>query len=136
MLPTSPAPGLADPVAAGPRLSPGPLLPPPPARGARAAVAAGTLALTGCSQAAVSAADLYTIGCPALDAVAASGSVAGQVAVTGPEKLRGSGQVTGESRQFLDLAITYLKDPAKVPAESKKQIKAACKANGQELKNF
>ena len=35
-----------------------------------------------------------------------------------------------------DLAITYLKDPAKVPAESKKQIKAACKANGQELKNF
>lgn len=107
-----------------------------PARGLAAAVAAGTLALTGCSQPAVSAADLYTIGCPALDAVAASGSVAGKVALTGLEKLRESGQVTGESRQFLDLAITYLKDPAKVPAESKKQIKAACTANGQELKNF
>ncbi|MFT3860147.1 hypothetical protein [Micropruina sp.] len=107
-----------------------------PAPRLAAVLAAGTLALTGCAEAGVSAADLYKVGCPALDAVAAGGSVAGKVALAGLEKLRDSGQVTGDSKQWLEVAISYLNDPAQVPAESRTLIRNGCKANGYELTNF
>ncbi len=101
-----------------------------------AVVAAGSLALTGCSQAGLSTADAYRVGCPALDAVAASGSVAGKVALAGLEQLRDSGQLAGESRQFVETAIQYLKDPTQVPEEGRKAIKDGCATNGYTLKNF
>ena len=101
-----------------------------------AAAAIGTLALTGCAQAGISAGDAYKVGCPALDAVAAGGSVVGKVALAGLEQLRDSGQLTGESKQWLDVSIQYLKDPSKVPAESKKFIKDGCATAGYTLQNF
>lgn len=101
-----------------------------------ATVAAGALALTGCSQVGLSAADAYKVGCPALDAVAASGSVAGRVALAGLEQLRDSGQLAGQSQQFVETAILYLKDPTQVPAEGRQAIKDGCAANGYQLKNF
>ena len=100
------------------------------------AAAIVTLALTGCSQAGISSNDAYKIGCPALDAVAASGSVVGKVALVGLEQLRDSGQVTGDSRVWLDTSIQYLKDPTKVPAENRKMIQDGCAANGYKLQNF
>ena len=99
------------------------------------AAAAGSLALAGCAQAGLSAADAYRIGCPALDAVAASGSVVGKVALTGLEQLRDSGQLTGENKQWVEVAIQFLKDPSKVDPAQKKVITDGCAANGYPLKN-
>lgn len=98
--------------------------------------ALGVLALTGCAQAGLSEADAYKVGCPALDAVAASGSVVGKVALTGLEQLRDSGSVTGESRQWLDVTVDFLANPEKVSDENKKMIRDGCAAHGYKLQNF
>lgn len=103
---------------------------------AAAAVAVGLWALTGCAQTGVSVSDAYKVGCPALDAVAASGSVVGKVALAGLEQLRDSGQVTGDATVWLDTSIQYLKDPAQVPAEGRKALKEGCAANGYTLQNI
>lgn len=105
-------------------------------RFAVSAVAAGAIALTGCAQAGVSAADAYRIGCPALDAVAGSGTVVGKVALTGLEKLRDAGQLANEYKQWVDAAIQFLKDPATVDPAQKKLIKDGCAANGYPVKNL
>ncbi len=100
-----------------------------------AAVAAGAVVLSGCAEAGLSAQDAYKVGCPAIDAVAASGSAVGKVAVAGLEQLRDSGSVTGESKQWLDLSIDFLKDPGTMPAESKRLLVDGCSANGYTLQN-
>lgn len=103
---------------------------------ALAAVAlTGTMALTGCSQAGVTAADAYKIGCPAIDTVAASGSVVGKVALAGLTQLRDSGTVTGESKQWLDASIGFLENPNNADANTKKLIVDGCADNGYPLKN-
>jgi hypothetical protein len=100
------------------------------------AAAIAALALTGCSQAGLSAADAYKVGCPALDSVAASGSAVGKVALTGLEKLRDSGQLSGETKQWVDGAIQFLQNPDKADPAQQQQIKDGCAANGYPLKNF
>ena len=101
-----------------------------------AGVAVGALALSACAQTGLRVEDAYKVGCPALDAVAASGSVAGKVALGGLEQLRDSGSVTGESRQWLDVAIDYLAHPEKVSDANKKMIRDGCAAHGYKLQNF
>lgn len=100
-----------------------------------AAAAAGAVVLSGCAEAGVTAQDAYKVGCPAIDAVAASGSTVGKVAVVGLEKLRESGSVKGEGARWLDLSIDFLKNPEKVPAEGKKLLVDGCAANGYTLQN-
>lgn len=94
------------------------------------------LLLSGCAQAGLSAADAYRVGCPALDAVAASGSAAGKVTQAALEGLKNTGTVTGDPAQWLDVAIKYLNDPAQVSEADKKFIKDGCAANGYTLQNF
>jgi len=100
------------------------------------AAAIGALALTGCSAAGLSAGDAYKVGCPALDSVAASGSAVGKVALTGLEKLRDSGQLSSETKEWVDGAIQFLQDPDKVDPAQKQKIKDGCAANGYPLKNL
>lgn len=100
-----------------------------------AAAAIGALALTGCGEAGLTAADAYKVGCPALDSVAASGSAVGKAALTGLEKLRDSGQLTAENKQWVDGAIQFLQDPNKVDPAQKQKIIDGCAANGYPLKN-
>ncbi len=97
--------------------------------------AAGIVVLSGCSQAGLSVDDAYKVGCPALDAAAASGSAVGKVALSGLEQLRDSGSVTGESKQWLDVAIDFLTHPEKVSDENKKMIRDGCAAHGYKLQN-
>ena len=101
-----------------------------------AGAVAGVLTLSGCSEAGLTVEDAYKVGCPALDAVAASGSVVGKVALAGLEQLRDSGSVTGESKQWVDVAIQFLSDPAKVSEANKKLIRDGCAAHGHQLQNF
>jgi len=95
----------------------------------------GAFVLTGCTQANLTASDAYKVGCPALDAVAASGSVVGKVALAGMQQLHDSGAVTGEAKQWVEVSIQFLSDPNKVSAEQKQQLKDGCAANGYTLKN-
>ncbi|MFT4217297.1 MAG: hypothetical protein QM619_08970 [Micropruina sp.] len=106
------------------------------ARSLLAGATAGVLALSGCAQADVSVDDAYRIGCPALDAVAASGSVVGKAAVAGLKQLRDSGSVTGDGKQWLDVAIDFLSNPDTVSKENKKMIRDGCSAHGYKLTNF
>ena len=101
-----------------------------------AAVAVGAVVLAGCAETGLTAQDAYKVGCPAIDAVAASGSTVGKVAVAGLEKLRESGSVTGEGAHWLDLSIDFLKNPEKVPAEGKKLLIDGCAANDYTLQNI
>ncbi|MFT3969776.1 MAG: hypothetical protein QM695_05710 [Micropruina sp.] len=66
----------------------------------------------------------------------ASGSVVGKVALTGLEQLRDSGSVTGEGKQWLDIAIDFLANPEKVSEENKKVIRDGCAAHGYKLHNL
>ncbi len=54
------------------------------------------LALTSCGQTEVKAADVYKIGCPAVDLGVEGGSVVGKVTVTGLKKLSQSGKLDPE----------------------------------------
>ena len=101
-----------------------------------ATVAVGAFVLSGCAEAGVTEQDAYKVGCPAIDAVAGSGSVVGKVAVTGLEKLRDSGSITGESQRWLEVSIDYLKNPEKVPAEGKQLLIDGCAAKGHTLQNI
>ncbi len=96
----------------------------------------GLVALSGCSQAGLSVDDAYKVGCPALDAAAASGSAVGKVVLSSLEQLRDSGSVTGESRQWLDVTVDFLANPEKVSDENKKMIRDGCAAHGYKLQNF
>ncbi|MFT4296237.1 MAG: hypothetical protein QM582_12580 [Micropruina sp.] len=97
---------------------------------------AGLLTLGGCSQAGVSTDDAYKVGCPALDAVAASGSVVGKVALAGLEQLRDSGNVSGDAKKWVETSISFLSDPQKVSEADKKFVKDGCANHGYPLKNF
>lgn len=99
-------------------------------------VLAGTIALAGCSQAGLSQDDAYKVGCPALDAVAASGSVVGKVALTGLEQLRDSGNVSGDAKKWVEISIAFLSDPSTINESDKKFIRDGCADHGYSLKNF
>lgn len=101
-----------------------------------AAAAAGVLSLAGCAEAGLTAEDAYRVGCPALDAVAASGSTVGKVALVGLEKLRDSGQVSGEAKQWVERSISFLSEPDKVSDADKKLLRDGCAAHGYTLQNF
>lgn len=101
-----------------------------------AAAAVGVLTFAGCAEAGLTAEDAYRVGCPALDAVAASGETVGKVALVGLEKLRDSGQVSGEAKVWVERSITFLGDPDKVSEADKQFLRDGCAAHGYTLQNF
>lgn len=101
-----------------------------------AAVATAALSLSGCAEVGLSTQDAYKVGCPAIDTVAGSGSAVSKVTLSGLQQLSDSGNVTGETKGWLDAAIAFLSDPNTVSAEAKKMLRDGCAANGYELKNI
>ena len=106
---------------------------------AAAAVAlAALIGLTSCSEAGVSQADAYRIGCPAVDSAVGGGSVVGKASVTGLKKLSESGQLDPEPQKWLDATISLLEsdDPKAAPSDAKQLILDGCAENGYPLRNL
>ena len=102
---------------------------------------AATLAVTGltaCTSDAQATEDAYKIGCPALDAAMAGGSVANQAAIKGLETIRDSGQLDPEPARWVDAAIGALQsaDPADIPAEARTLLVDGCADHGYTLQNL
>lgn len=103
-----------------------------------ASLAVSALAWAGCSADTVGAADLYQVGCPAVDSVAGGGSLMNKATVAGLKRLRDSGQLGAEAQQWADAAITALESgkPEDLPAEVRTTIVEGCARNGYELQNL
>lgn len=103
-------------------------------------VAAGlaVTALTSCSSDSQPTQDAYKIGCPALDAAMAGGSVANQAAVKALEAARDSGQLDPEPEKWVNAAIGALtsSDPSAVSADAKKLLIDGCAEHGYTLQNL
>ncbi|HEY5847682.1 MAG TPA: hypothetical protein VIT42_12925 [Microlunatus sp.] len=101
------------------------------------AVVAG-LAFSSCSQAGVSAADAYKIGCPAVDSALGGGTIVNKVSVTGLKALRDTNQLGPEAQAWLVAVIQTLESskPEDMPADAKKLIVDGCQQNGYELQNI
>jgi hypothetical protein len=99
---------------------------------------AALLGLASCSQSTVNAADVYKIGCPAVDATAKSGSMANKVTVAGLKKLSQSGKLDPEPQRWVDATIGLLEsgDPKDAPSDVKKLIIDGCAKNGYPLQNL
>jgi hypothetical protein len=92
--------------------------------------------LTACASDSQAAEDAYKIGCPALDAALAGGSVMNQAAIKGLEAIRDSGQLDPEPAKWVDTAIAVLSDPSEVPDDAKKLLIDGCEAHGYTLQNL
>ena len=94
--------------------------------------------LTSCAQPAIQAADVYKIGCPAVDAAVGGGSAVNKVTVAGLKKLSQSGQLDPEPQRWVDATISLLEsdDPKNPPSDVKKSIIDGCAKNGYTLHNL
>jgi hypothetical protein len=92
--------------------------------------------LTACSTDSQSAEDAYKIGCPALDAALAGGSVANQAAIKGLQVIRDSGQLDPEPAKWVDTAIAALTDPGDIPDDAKTMLTDGCEEHGYTLQNL
>lgn len=97
-----------------------------------------TAALAGCSQTDLTTEDAYKIGCPAIDATVASGSVANEVAVTTLQEVRDRSHPSKDTKKWLNAAIQLLTSdhPNQVSQQTKKLIIRGCKENGYPLQNL
>ena len=100
-------------------------------------VLTATLALAGCGQKEVSAADAYKAGCPAVDAAAGSAPAIRKAAAAGLKQLRDSGQLDPQPTAWVDAAVEFLEsdDPSKAPSETKTKLIDGCAQAGYPLKN-
>ena len=91
-----------------------------------------------CSQTDISASDIYRIGCPAVDAAAAGGSMASKLTVAGLKKLSESGKLDPEPQRWLEAVISVLdsEDPKNAPDDIQKLIKDGCAKNGYPLQHL
>ncbi|WP_188894608.1 hypothetical protein [Microlunatus endophyticus] len=99
---------------------------------------AAIAALAGCSQTNLTTEDAYKIGCPAIDATVASGSVANEVAVTTLKEVRDRSHPSKDTKKWLDAAIALLTSdhPTHTSKQAKKLIIRGCKENGYPLQNL
>jgi hypothetical protein len=102
------------------------------------AAAASLTGLAACSEAGISESDAYKIGCPAIDAVVAGGSLGSKATVAGLEKLREQPDLSAQTEKWLDAAIGALKttDPNAMPAGTKSVLVDGCAKNGYALRNL
>jgi hypothetical protein len=96
------------------------------------------LGFASCAQTDVKAQDVYKIGCPAVDAAAAGGSMVSKVTVAGLKKLSKSGMLDPEPQRWLEAVITLLdsEDPKNAPDEVQKLIIDGCAKAGYPLHNL
>ena len=94
--------------------------------------------LTGCTSDSQGTQDAYKIGCPALDAAMAGGSVANQAAIKGLEAIRDSGQLDPEPAKWVDAALGALQsaNPDDIPADARKLLVDGCADHGYTLQNL
>lgn len=94
--------------------------------------------LTACSSQSTAADDAYQIGCPALDAAVAGGSVVNEAAVKALEKARDSGQLDPQPTKWVEAAIAALTsaEPNDIPPDAKKLLIDGCADHGYELQNL
>jgi hypothetical protein len=107
----------------------------------RLTVVVALVALLGaasCSAADIKPQDAYKIGCPAVDATVASGSLAGKAAAAGLKQLSKSGQLDPEPQRWVDATISLLdsSDPKAAHSDTKKLIIDGCAKNGYPLRNL
>jgi hypothetical protein len=97
-----------------------------------------TAGMVGCSQTSLTVEDAYKIGCPAIDATVASGSVANDVAVATLKEVRDRGNPAPEAKKWIDASIELLtaEDPGQVSKPTKKLIIKGCKQAGHPLQNL
>ncbi|HYI56108.1 MAG TPA: hypothetical protein VEX57_19220 [Microlunatus sp.] len=94
--------------------------------------------LTSCTSDSQGTQDAYKIGCPALDAAMAGGSVANQAAIRGLKAIRDSGQLDPEPAKWVDAALGALEsaDPADIPADARTLLVDGCAQHGYTLQNL
>jgi hypothetical protein len=94
--------------------------------------------LTSCTQTEVQAAEVYQIGCPAVDAAVGGSSAVSKVTVAGLKKISESGQLDPEPQRWVDATISLLEsdDPKNPPSDVKKLIIDGCAKNGHPLQNL
>lgn len=95
-------------------------------------------ALTSCTSDSQASQDAYKVGCPALDAAVAGGSVVNQAAVRALEAARDSGQLDPQPLTWVETAISVLtsSDPNDIPADAKKLLVDGCADHGYPLRNL
>jgi hypothetical protein len=100
--------------------------------------AAPLFGLAACSQTDIQEADVYKIGCPAVDAAAKGGSAVNKVTVAGLKKLSQSGRLDPEPQRWVDATISLLEsdDPKNPPSDAKQLIIDGCAKNGYPLQNL
>ena len=96
------------------------------------------LGFTSCAQTTIQAADVYKIGCPAVDTAVGGGSAVSKVTVAGLKKLSESGQLDPEPQRWVDATISLLEsdDPRNPPSDAKKLIIDGCANHGYPLQNL
>lgn len=100
--------------------------------------ATSLVGLASCAQADIQPADVYKIGCPAVDAAVGGGSAVSKVTVAGLKKLSQSGKLDPEPQRWVDATISLLEsnDPQNSPSDVKKLIIDGCAKNGYQLQNL
>jgi hypothetical protein len=100
--------------------------------------ATSLLGLASCAQADIQPADVYKIGCPAVDAAVGGGSAVSKVTVAGLKKLSESGKLDPEPQKWVDATISLLEsdDPQNSPSDVKRLIIDGCTKNGYQLQNL
>ncbi|HEU5483925.1 MAG TPA: hypothetical protein VFU98_03385 [Microlunatus sp.] len=117
-----------------------PVTPSRPLRRLGLVLAAGlaVAGLSACSSDSATAEDAYKIGCPALDAAVAGGSVANQAAIKGLQAILDTGQLDAEPQRWVNAAISALESGAveDMPAEARTLLVDGCADHGYPLKNL
>src|SRR5215210_727487 len=80
--------------------------------------------LVACSDAGITEADAYQIGCPALDAVVGGGSLGSKATVATLKKIREQPKLGDQTTRWLDAAIGALEttNPNDMPADAKAML--------------
>lgn len=96
------------------------------------------VAFSACAQTDLTTEDAYKVGCPAVDATVATGSVANQVAVTTLTEVRDRSHPSKDTKQWLNAAINLLTSdhPSQSSRQAKKLIISGCRQNGYPLQNL
>lgn len=102
------------------------------------AAVASLSGLVGCSESGVSQTDAYKIGCPAVDAVVASGSLGSKATVAALEKLRKQPDLSADTVKWLDAAIGALEttDPKDMPRGAKSVLIDGCAKHDYPLRTL
>ena len=94
--------------------------------------------LVACSSDSPTAEDAYQIGCPALDAAMAGGSVLNEAAVKGLQAVHASGQLDPDPAKWVETAIAVLtsSNSDDIPDDARTLLVDGCAERGYQLQNL